>query len=125
MSAAVQQDLQLLEDKVLGLITEADLVALTTALVAAGGETQRRREGVTERLARLFDAPGTPDGPLGETLRAGRVSELTETLRREAAGGRAENLPRLAPELMGAMVLPFLGMDAAQRELTRGPALVG
>ncbi|HWM10673.1 MAG TPA: helix-turn-helix domain-containing protein [Solirubrobacteraceae bacterium] len=93
--------------------------------VAAGGATQERRERAARELARLFDAPGTPDGPLGETLRAGRVSELGETLRRELAAGRAAELPALAPELMCAMVLPFLGMDAAQRELARGAALAG
>ncbi len=91
-------------------------------VVAAGEDTQRRRELVSARLVRLFNAPGMPAGPLGETLRAGRVSELGETLRREIAAGRTDRLPDLAPELMGAMVLPFLGIEAAQRELTRGTA---
>ncbi|HEX2071764.1 MAG TPA: TetR/AcrR family transcriptional regulator [Thermoleophilaceae bacterium] len=94
-------------------------------VVAAGDAAQQRRERATEALGRLFDAPGTPAGPLGETLRAGRVSELCETLRREIAAGRAEQLPDLVPELMCAMVLPFLGMDAAQRELTRGATPAG
>jgi AcrR family transcriptional regulator len=93
--------------------------------LAAGAATQQRRERAGEALARLFDAPGLgiPDGPLGETLRAGRASELGETLRREIAAGRTAQLPRLVPELMCAMVLPFLGMDAAQRELTRAAPL--
>jgi AcrR family transcriptional regulator len=91
-------------------------------VVAAGGDTQERRERAARRLARLFDAPGVPDGPLGEALRAGRVSELGETLRREIAAGRTDRLPALAPELTGAMVLPFLGIDAAQRELARKAA---
>ena len=42
-------------------------------------------------------APEIPDGPLGETLRAGRVSELGETLRREIAAGRTEQLPGCCP----------------------------
>ena len=54
MSAAVQQDLQLLEDKVLGLITEADLVALTTALVAAGGENPGGTEEATVQVLTEF-----------------------------------------------------------------------
>ncbi|HEX2161336.1 MAG TPA: TetR/AcrR family transcriptional regulator [Thermoleophilaceae bacterium] len=92
---------------------------------AAGGATQQRRDQAARALCRLFDAPGTPDGPLGETLRGGRVSELSETLRREIAAGRSERLPGLVPELMCAMVLPFLGMEAAQRELARGTASAG
>jgi AcrR family transcriptional regulator len=91
--------------------------------VAAGGEIQRRRDRAAGRLARLFEAPGVPSGQLGETLRAGRVGELGETLRREIAAGRVADLPELMPELMCAMVLPFLGMEAAQRELTRDRAL--
>lgn len=87
--------------------------------VAAGVATQARREQVAGDLARLFDAPGVPDGPLGETLRAGRVSELGETLRREITAGRAAQLPAMAPEVMCAMVLPFLGIQAAERELER------
>jgi AcrR family transcriptional regulator len=93
--------------------------------VAAGGAVQQRREQAAEAVARLFDAPGLPDGPLGATLRAGRTSELGESLRREIAAGRTDQLTGLLPELMCAMVLPFLGMDAAQRELTRGSALAG
>ncbi len=91
-------------------------------VLVAGGETQRRREQTAAAVAELFQAPAMPDGPLGETLRAGRVSELGETLRREIAAGRTERLPELVPELMCAMVLPFLGMDVAQRELNRGVA---
>lgn len=95
-------------------------------VVAAGGDaTQLRREQAIAAVTELFDAPGTPDGPLGDTLRAGRVSELGEILRREISAGRTEQLPELLPELMCAMVLPFLGMDAAQRELSRATAPVG
>ncbi len=108
------------------LAREPDAARLCfSEVVAAGGATQQRRQLANERLARLFDAPGAPDGPLGQTLRSGRVSELSETLRREIAADRAARLPALAPELMCAMVLPFLGMDAAQLELTRGAVLAG
>lgn len=89
-------------------------------VIVAGGETQQRREQTGLAVAKLFEVPGMPGGALGETLRAGRVSELGETLRREIAAGRTERLPAMVPELMCAMVLPFLGMDAAQRELNRG-----
>jgi AcrR family transcriptional regulator len=106
------------------LAREPAAARLCFSEVAAGGEeTQKRRERAARSLANLFDAPGAPDGALGEALRAGRVSELAETLRREVVAGRAEQLPRLVPELMCAMVLPFLGLDAARQELTRGAAL--
>jgi AcrR family transcriptional regulator len=108
------------------LAREPDAARLCfSEVVAAGEATQERRELATAQLGRLFDAPGTPDGPLGETLRGGRVSEMGETLRREIAAGRAECLPALGPGLMCALVLPFLGMDAARRELQHGSMLPG
>ena len=108
------------------LALEPDAARLCfSEVIAAGGATQQRREQALEAVTTLFEAPGAPDGPLGATLRAGRVSELGETLRREIAAGRTKQLPGLAPELMCAMVLPFLGMDAARRELARGAAPVG
>jgi AcrR family transcriptional regulator len=88
--------------------------------IAAGGAAARRREEGLRALARLFDAAETPDGALGHALRAGRISELSETLRREIAEGRADSLHGLVPELMCSMVLPFLGIEAARRELARG-----
>jgi AcrR family transcriptional regulator len=108
------------------LAREPDVARLCfSEVIAAGGATQLRREAAIAVVTELFDAPGTPDGALGETLRVGRVSELGETLRREIAAGRTEQLPGLVPELMCAMVLPFLGMDAAQRELSRGGGPAG
>ena len=71
MSAAVQQDLQLLEDKVLGLITEADLVALTTALVAAGGENPGGTEEATVQVLTEFSRTAGLDVAT-ETVAEGR-----------------------------------------------------
>jgi AcrR family transcriptional regulator len=103
------------------LSREPDVARLCfSEVVAVDGATQERREQAALSFATLFEAPGAPDGPLGETLRTGRVSELSETLRREIAAGRAEQLPALVPELMCAMVLPFVGLEDAQRELARG-----
>ncbi len=102
------------------LAREPDAARLCFSEAPAAGEpAQERREAATGELGRLFEAPGLPGGPLGETLRGGRVSELNETLRREISAGRTAQLPEIEPELMCAMVLPFLGMDAAQRELGR------
>lgn len=89
--------------------------------ITAGEEAARRRDHGMRRLAGLFlQAPGAPGGALGEAISTGRVSELSETLRREIVDGRTEQLPTSAPALMYAMVLPFLGPEAAQRELDRG-----
>lgn len=71
MSAAVQQDLQLLEDKVLGLISEADLVALTTALVAAGGENPGGTEEATVQVLTEFSRSAGLD-IVTETVAEGR-----------------------------------------------------
>ncbi|HET7783866.1 MAG TPA: M20 family metallopeptidase, partial [Arthrobacter sp.] len=71
MSAAVQQDLQLLEDRVLGLISEADLVALTTALVAAGGENPGGTEEATVQVLTEFSRAAGLDVAT-ETVAEGR-----------------------------------------------------
>jgi len=90
--------------------------------VAVEGPVTETRERALERLSRLFMPPDLPAGPIGDTLRSGRVRELSETLRREIAAGRTESLPTIAPEVMCAMVLPFLGVEAAQHELDRRTA---
>jgi AcrR family transcriptional regulator len=90
--------------------------------MAAGEQAAGKRDTWIAAFATIFDFPGAPEGPLGEALRTGRVGELSELLRREIAAGRARRLPELAPDLMYSMVLPFLGVEAAGRELDRGRA---
>lgn len=103
------------------LAREPEVARLCFAEAMAAGElAARRRDAWMTAFATIFDFPGAPAGPLGEALRAGRAGELSELLRREIAGGRTRRLPELAPELMYSMVLPFLGAEAAQRELDRG-----
>jgi AcrR family transcriptional regulator len=48
------------------------------------------------------------------------VGGLSEILYREIVAGATTELPQLVPELMYMSVLPFLGADAAARELERG-----
>ncbi|MFF2347801.1 M20 family metallopeptidase [Pseudarthrobacter sp. NPDC058119] len=90
MSAALQQDLQLLEDRVLGLISEADLVALTTALVTAGGENPGGTEEATVQV-------------LTEFSRAAGLDVVTETV--------AEGRPNFTAVLPGGSLpgMLFLG----------------
>ena len=49
------------------------------------------------------------------------VGGIGEVLYQEIVAGRAERLPAMLPELMYALVLPFEGREAAQRELERTP----
>ena len=72
-----------------------------------------------QAFASLFDTPEARARPLAETVRMGRVGELSEVLRREIVAGRTRRLPELLPDLTYSMVLPFLGADAAKRELDR------
>lgn len=48
------------------------------------------------------------------------VGGLSEILYREIVGGATAELPQLVPELMYMSVLPFVGAEAAARELERG-----
>jgi AcrR family transcriptional regulator len=87
--------------------------------VFAGGPlaVARRNRGMAA-LDRLFEGP---DGAGGQppAVAAGRVGDLAEILNREIAGGRTERLPELRGELMYTLVLPYLGPEAATRELER------
>lgn len=81
MNRTLQQDLQqdvrpgagrqLLEEKVLGLISAADLVELTTALVAAGGENPGGTEEATVQVLVDFSRSAGLDFST-ETVAAGR-----------------------------------------------------
>ncbi|RAX46792.1 M20 family peptidase [Arthrobacter sp. AQ5-06] len=79
MNSALQQqtgdrqgaEQQLLEERVLGLISEADLVALTTALVAAGGENPGGTEEATVQVMAEFSRSAGLD-VFTETVAEGR-----------------------------------------------------
>jgi AcrR family transcriptional regulator len=85
--------------------------------LTAGPHAVERREQALARLAVLFDAPEVRASPVAETLVRGRLSELSDLLRREVTAGRAAALPQLAPVVMYAMTVPFLGREAAAAEL--------
>jgi AcrR family transcriptional regulator len=48
------------------------------------------------------------------------VGGMSEIVHREIAAGKAEDLADALPDLMYTAVLPILGPEAAERELTRG-----
>lgn len=90
--------------------------------VLAGSLTLERRAKAYEALDRLF----TPPAPAGESAEAaaltptravvaGSVGYLTETLHREIAAGRTDQLPALRTQLMQTLTLPFADQVAASK----------
>jgi AcrR family transcriptional regulator len=92
-------------------------------ILAAGPHAAARRDEGMRGFLPLFESAPT-DLPRGlrifESLGMGRVADLGEILHREVSAGRIDELPGLLPELMYMMVLPFLGPEAAAKELERG-----
>jgi AcrR family transcriptional regulator len=91
-------------------------------VLAAGPVAAERRDEAMRKFLPLFEAAPT-EMPRGlrifEALALGRVADLAAVLHREISARRIEELPDLLPELMYMMVLPFLGPEAAARELER------
>lgn len=92
----------------------------------AGPVTAARRRGAMRGLLPLFEAApadALPELPLGESLRMGRIGDLSEMLHQEIAAGAGRALPRLASQLTYVMALPFLGPERAARELDGEPGV--
>jgi AcrR family transcriptional regulator len=93
-------------------------------VLAAGPLAARQRDEAMRKFLPLFErAPTEVPRTLRifEALCLGRVADLGAVLHREIAAGRVEELPAMLPELAYMMVLPFLGPEAAARELERPP----
>lgn len=96
-------------------------------VLAAGPHAAQRRNEAMRALERILELSGpgrdaAEDGAaLPRALGMSMVGGLGEVLYQEIVAGRAEQLPQLLPELMYALVLPFEGQEAAERELSRGP----
>lgn len=121
-----------LERMRVGLTTVIDLFALDpelarTAIVevaAAGADARRRHWNAIARFTEFLAE--------GEQLAGGR--ELPENIALMAAGavsglifdelltGRAERLPELLPDLLFAMLVPYIGPGAATEEMRRAAA---
>jgi AcrR family transcriptional regulator len=115
-----------------GLATIVELFALDprlarTAIVevaAAGADARRRHWNAVARFTEFLEA--------GRELADGR--ELPENIALMAAGavsglifdellaGRAERLPELLPELLFALLVPYIGPSAATAEMRRAAA---
>jgi AcrR family transcriptional regulator len=116
----------------IGLTTIVDLFALEPALartaiveVAAAGADARRRHWnavgkFTEFLEEGREIAGDRELPDNIALMAaGAVSGLIFD---ELLTGRAERLPKLLPELLFALLVPYIGPGAATEEMRRAAA---
>jgi AcrR family transcriptional regulator len=90
-------------------------------VMAAGPKAVERRNEAMRGFASIYDAgrdAAQRDLPAFTGL--GMMGGLSEILYREIVAGATAELPQLIPELMYMTVLPFLGPEAAERELERG-----
>ncbi len=103
------------------LAEEPDLARL--ALVdagAAGPAAQRRFRAAVQRLTPLFEegrdfAPGGRDLPANTSRMA--IGGVTGLIADELAAGRAKRLTELLSDALFATLVPYIGPDAASREV--------
>ena len=95
--------------------------ALGLAVYAAGFTYDPEQDIILSRPDALQRKFGYAYGYDASALGMSMVGGLGEVLYQEIVAGKAEQLPALLPELMYALVLPFEGREAAERELSRAP----
>ncbi|NLT06378.1 MAG: TetR/AcrR family transcriptional regulator [Solirubrobacterales bacterium] len=90
-------------------------------VMTAGPRAIAARNEAMRGFTLIFDAGRLEDDRARPpALALNMVGGMSEIVHREIAAGRAEDLPRVLPDLMYTAVLPILGPDAAERELERG-----
>lgn len=90
-------------------------------VLAAGPQAVQVRNEAMRGFAYIYDSGRLEsDGDLPGFTGISMVGGLSEILYREITAGATTELPQLVPELMYMSVLPFVGTDAAARELERG-----
>jgi AcrR family transcriptional regulator len=106
----------------LGALAEEPALA-RLALVdigAAGPTAQRRYRAAIQRLTPLFEE-GRDFAPSGRELPANTsrmaIGGVTGLISDELLAGRAERLPDLLSDLLFATLVPYIGPDAAAREV--------
>jgi AcrR family transcriptional regulator len=87
---------------------------------AAGPAAQRRFRAAVQRLTPLFEegrdfAPGSRSLPANTSRMA--IGGVTGLIADELVAGRAEQLPELISDALFATLVPYLGPDAATREV--------
>lgn len=114
--------------------TRAGLAALLAALAeepelarlalidvgSAGPAAQRRYRAAVQRLTPLFDE-GRDFAPAGRSLPANTsrmaIGAVTGLIADELVAGRAKQLPRLLSDVLFATLVPYIGPEAAAREV--------
>ncbi|HEX7244743.1 MAG TPA: TetR/AcrR family transcriptional regulator [Solirubrobacterales bacterium] len=106
-----------------GLCGNPSRAAFSIEVLAAGDAARARRDMTMRVLASLIDAgrnemedPEAVPHTTAEALAGAAYGQVYSKVVR----GAAEDLPELVPQLMSAAVLPYLGMEAAMAELSRG-----
>jgi hypothetical protein len=88
----------------------------------AGPAAQRRYRAAIQRLTPLFEegrdfAPGGRNLPANTSRMA--IGGVTGLISDELVAGRAEQLPGLLSDVLFATLVPYIGPDAAAREVER------
>lgn len=111
-------------ETLLGALAEEPALA-RMALVdvgAAGPAAQRRYRAAVQRLTPLFDdgrdfAPGGRGLPANVSRMA--IGGVAGLIVDELLSGRAEHLPAILPDVLFATLTPYIGPDAAAREVAK------
>ncbi len=111
-----------LEALLAALAEEPDLARLALVDVgSAGPAAQRRYRAAVQRLTPLFDE-GRDFAPAGRNLPANTsrmaIGAVTGLIADELVAGRAERLPGLLSDLLFATLVPYIGPEAAAREVS-------
>lgn len=105
------------------LAEEPALARLSLVDIGRAGPTaQRRYRAAIQRLIPLFDdgrdfAPGGRNLPANTSRMA--IGGVTGLISDELVAGRAEQLPGLLSDVLFATLVPYIGPDAAAREVER------
>lgn len=105
------------------LAAEPELARLSlVGIGSAGPAAQRRYRTAVQRLTPLFEegrdfAPGGRSLPANTSRMA--IGGVTGLIADELLGGRAEQLPGLLSDTLFATLVPYIGPDAAVREVNR------
>jgi AcrR family transcriptional regulator len=92
-------------------------------VLSAGAAARARRDMTMRAIASLIDAGRNeledPDS-ISRTTAEALAGSAYGQVYAKVVQGRTEELPQLVPQLMAAAVMPYLGMDVALEELSRG-----
>lgn len=106
-----------------GLCRDPSRGCFAIEVLAVGDAARARRDMTMRVIASLVDAgrnemedPESVPHTTAEALAGAAYGQIFSRIAR----GRTEDLPPLVPQLMAAAVMPYLGIDAALSELTRG-----